>query len=151
MNYCIDIQNATEEALPLTDEEITQIASMVLKEHKDKAELTVRMVTPADIQYLNNTYRRQDKATNVLAFPSALPEAVALEYPLLGDIIICPEILVTESIDMNKSLKEHWSLILIHGVLHLLGYDHIDDYDAELMQGIEIRLLAELGYDNPYY
>lgn len=150
MNYYIDIQNASEQDLPLTDEEITQISSRALRDNTDKAELTVRLVTSKVIQKLNNTYRKQDKPTNVLSFPAAIPAEVALEYPLLGDIIICPEVLVQESVSMNKSLKAHWSLILIHGVLHLLGYDHIKDDEAAIMQAKEIEILAELGYDNPY-
>lgn len=150
MNYCIDIQNVTNEKLPLTDEEINHIASLALKNHTSKAELTIRIVPSADIQELNYSYRNKDQATNVLAFPSTIPEIVELEYPLLGDIIVCPEVLIRESVELHKDLKEHWSLILIHGVLHLLGYDHIEDDDAELMQAKEIQLLAELGFNNPY-
>jgi probable rRNA maturation factor len=99
---------------------------------------------------LNHTYRKQNKTTNVLSFPSDLPESIQLDCPFLGDIIICPEVLLTESQQHNKSLQEHWSLIVIHGVLHLLGYDHIEEDDALTMQGIEIKLLAELNYANPY-
>ncbi|MFA6302220.1 MAG: rRNA maturation RNase YbeY [Legionella sp.] len=150
MNYYIDIQNASEEELPLTEAQITEIAILTLKDHRERAELTIRLVPPIVIQHLNSTYRHKNKATNVLAFPSSLPEAVELEYPLLGDIIICPQVLRDESIEQKKSLDAHWSLILIHGVLHLLGYDHIKDEDAALMQAIEVKLLNELGYENPY-
>lgn len=150
MTYHIDIQNATEEALPVSEEQLTQLASLALRDHQNDAELTIRLVTPEEMIYLNNMYRKQNKTTNVLAFPSNIPENIELEYPFLGDIIICPEVLLAESSQCNKSLKEHWSLILIHGVLHLLGYDHIKDDDAAIMQAIEIKLLAEIGYANPY-
>ena len=150
MNYHIDVQNATDKPLPLTEDEITHLAALALRDHKDRAELTVRLVDAEEMTHLNKTYRQQDKTTNVLAFPSSVPTVVELDYPLLGDVIICPQVLQKESLELNKTLKEHWSLILIHGVLHLMGYDHIKDNDAAIMQAIEIKLLAELGYDNPY-
>ena len=80
-----------------------------------------------------------------------MPIFLYLKPPLNDfDVIICPLVLETESKQLYKPLKEHWALIVIHGVLHLLGYDHIKDDDAEIMQAIEIKLLAELGYANPY-
>src|SRR5215218_2004915 len=99
---------------------------------------------------LNHQYRQQDKTTNVLAFPSTLPDTIELPIPFLGDIIICNSVMRTESKALHKTLKAHWSLILIHGILHLLGYDHIKNTDAHIMQAIEIQLLAQLGYSNPY-
>lgn len=150
MTYFIDIQNATDATLPLTEAELTDLAITALQDHQTPAELTIRLVKPDEMIYLNNTYRQQNKTTNVLAFPSVLPDEIAMECPLLGDVIICPEVLVTESQELNKTLKAHWSLIVIHGVLHLLGYDHIKDDDAAIMQAIEIQLLSELGYPNPY-
>ena len=95
-------------------------------------------------------YRKQNKATNVLAFPATYPENVELEYPLLGDVIICPAVLKQESKTLKQPLIAHWAHIVIHGILHLLGYDHIDEEDATVMQAIEIQLLADLGFDNPY-
>lgn len=150
MTYYIDIQNATDDSLAMDEKQLTHIASLVLKEYPNDAELTVRFVTPQEITYLNNTYRKKNKPTNVLAFPSKLPEQIQLECPFLGDVIICPQVLLMESKELNKTLNAHWTLILIHGILHLLGYDHIKDDDALLMQAIEIKLLAELGYANPY-
>ena len=91
-----------------------------------------------------------NKATNVLAFPATYPDDVELEYPLLGDIIVCPAVLKQESLDLNKPLEAHWALIVMHGTLHLLGYDHIKDEDAEIMQSIETKLLTQLGFPSPY-
>lgn len=150
MTYYIDIQNATKDPVPVNDEDLTKLASLALRDHQNDAELTIRLVDSAEMIYLNNSYRKQNKPTNVLAFPSSLPEGVELECPLLGDIIICPEVLMEESKLHDKPLNEHWTLIVIHGVLHLLGYDHINDEDAKVMQSLEIKLLAELGYGNPY-
>jgi probable rRNA maturation factor len=150
MTYYIDIQNATNEPLAMKEDEIIRLASLALREYQKDAEITVRFVTPEEITYLNYTYRKHDKPTNVLAFPSELPAEIQLECPLLGDVIICPQVLLAESKQLNKTLDAHWSLILIHGILHLLGYDHIKDDDTSVMQTIEIKLLAELGHANPY-
>lgn len=150
MTYQIDIQNVCDDQIPFSESELTSLASLALRDYQASGELTLRFVTPEDIMDLNNRYRKQNKTTNVLSFPSAVPGMVELEYPFLGDIIICPQVLAEESFQQKKSLKAHWSLIVIHGVLHLLGYDHINDDDAEVMQAIEVRLLAELGYNNPY-
>lgn len=150
MTYYIDVQNASTQTIPLSENELIMMAERALKGHQEHAELTIRLVDAEEMIYLNNTYRKQNKTTNVLAFPCSLPEGIDLECPLLGDVIICPEVLLTESESLHKSLKEHWSLIIIHGVLHLLGYDHIKDEDAEVMQQLEIKLLSELGYTNPY-
>ena len=150
MTYHIDIQNATERELPLTEEQLISLAELALRDHQNDAELTIRLVNAEEMIYLNHTYRKQNKTTNVLAFPSALPDTIELECPLLGDIIICPDVLVTESQQLKKTLEEHWSLIIIHGVLHLLGYDHIKEDEATVMQTLEVKLLTELGYSNPY-
>lgn len=150
MTYHIDIQNVTEEPLPVTEDALTHLASLALRDHQKEAELTIRLVNEEEMIYLNNTYRKQNKTTNVLAFPCSLPENIELDCPLLGDVIICPSVLLEESNQFSKSLQEHWSLIVLHGVLHLLGYDHIEDEEAHAMQAIEIKLLAELGYANPY-
>lgn len=150
MSYYIDIQNATDESLPISKEELTRLASLALRDYKKEAELTIRIVTPEEMTDLNHTYRKQNKTTNVLAFPSNLPPEVQLEYPLLGDVVICPQVLSEESKQLNKTLESHWALIVIHGILHLLGYDHIKDDDATFMQALEIKLLAELGFSNPY-
>ncbi|QMT60426.1 rRNA maturation RNase YbeY [Legionella sp. PC997] len=150
MTYYIDIQNATDESLPISEDEIINWASLALRDYQKEAELTVRLVTPEEMIHLNHTYRKQNKTTNVLAFPSSLPPEIQLECPLLGDVVICPTVLLEESKHLKKTLESHWALILIHGILHLLGYDHIKDDEAAVMQAIEIKLLAELGLPNPY-
>jgi probable rRNA maturation factor len=150
MTYYVDIQKVNEGPIPLSESELIDLASLALRDNVQDAELTIRLVEPEEMQHLNHTYRNQNKTTNVLAFPSKLPPNIELECPLLGDVIVCPKVLLEESKLMNKSLAEHWSLIIIHGVLHLLGYDHIKDEDASVMQKLEIQLLGELGYANPY-
>ncbi len=150
MKYHIEIQHACNEAIPVTDEALISWAQLALATQCDSAELTIRLVDLEEITHLNHFYRKQNKPTNVLAFPANIPEGVILDVPLLGDIIICPAVLQQESLALDKSLTAHWALIVLHGVLHLLGYDHIEEDDATIMQTLEIKLLAELGLDNPY-
>ena len=147
----LDIQKACEAAVPVSDEVLQQWVERVLAPHREHAELTLRLVDSDEIQMLNKTYRKQDKATNVLAFPSDIPEEILLECPLLGDVIICPTVLEEESIRLETPLIAHWAHIVIHGVLHLLGYDHIQDHDADIMQALETKTLETLGFDNPYH
>ena len=150
MNYHIDIQRACEDPLPVSDEILVSWAQHALATQRDSAELTIRLVDLEEITHLNHYYRKQNKPTNVLAFPANIPVGILLDVPLLGDVIICPAVLQQESLALNKTLAAHWALIVTHGVLHLLGYDHIEDDDASVMQALEIKLLATLGFDNPY-
>ena len=115
-------------------------------------DITLRVVDDQEIRTLNREYRGKDKPTNVLSFPFDMPEGLpedALE-PLLGDIVISAPVVRREAAEQNKTLDAHWAHMVTHGVLHLLGYDHIDDQDAELMEALEVRALAELGYPDPY-
>ena len=150
MTYHIDIQHACEDISPVTDEILSQWASLPLQSRLDSAELTLRIVNPDEITQLNHIYRKKNQPTNVLAFPAEYPDDVVLDYPLLGDVIICPAVLAKESIDQQKPLIAHWAHIIIHGVLHLQGYDHIEENDAMIMQAIETKLLLQLGFNNPY-
>jgi len=113
------------------------------------AQLTVRIVGAEEGMALNREYRGGDGATNVLSFP--FDEPFMLEPRLLGDIVICAPLLVTQAQQQNKSLQSHWAHLVVHGVLHLLGYDHIDDRQARAMETLEIEILAELGIADPYH
>lgn len=150
MNYQIDIQYAQTKPLQFDEQQLKQWIELALRDHQSRAELTLRVVDLDEMQDLNHTYRQQNKPTNVLAFPANLPEDIQLDYPLLGDLIVCPEVLLRESQDYKISEAAHWAHILIHGTLHLLGFDHIELEDEVRMHHEEIKLLAELGYDNPY-
>jgi len=150
MTHHIDIQIACEQRLPVSEKQLTDWVNVVLEEHQEAAELTVRIVETEEITELNKLYRKKDMPTNVLAFPSELPDTIELEYPLLGDVIVCPAVLEKESIEQKKSLEAHWAHIVMHGVLHLLGYDHIEEKDAHVMEAMEIKLLAQFGIADPY-
>ena len=151
MNYLIDIQNACTNPLPISESSLKNWAIDTLKTQMASAELTLRLVDIHEITTLNNLYRHQDKPTNVLAFPSNLPDAVQLDFPFIGDVIICPEVLEQEAIEQGKLLESHWAHIVIHGVLHLLGFDHIEKEEALQMQTQEIQLLNNLNIANPYH
>ena len=150
MTYLIDLQTALTQPILITDQEITEWATTALAYKYSSAEITIRLVEPNEMIYLNNTYRMQNKTTNVLSFPADIPQHINLEYHFLGDIIICPQVLLEESVAQNRDLKAHWAHIVMHGVLHLMGYDHIYDDEALVMQTIEIELLRKLGFNNPY-
>ena len=111
-------------------------------------ELTIRLVETAEIQELNKTYRHIDKATNILSFPFEAPEFIAIN--LLGDLVICHSVIEKEAVAQKKLLSAHWAHIIIHGVLHLLGYDHIEDNQAQQMEALETEIMQDLGFKNPY-
>lgn len=149
-NFIVDIQLACKEPIPVSNKTLKNWVVLALAPHVQRAELTIRIVEPSEMQALNDTYRNQAKVTNVLAFPAVIPANVELDYPLLGDIIICPQVLNEESHTLDTTLEAHWAHIVIHGVLHLLGYDHISETDEQKMRPIEIKLMEMLGYNNPY-
>jgi probable rRNA maturation factor len=110
--------------------------------------LGVRVVGPTESRRLNARYRGRDKPTNVLSFPAAeLPAGP--ERPL-GDLVICPDVLRAEAREQHKSLRAHWAHLVVHGALHLVGYDHEDPADASRMERREVSVLRRLGFPNPY-
>ncbi len=119
-----------------------------LRDTMSEAELTIRIVDEAESQTLNSTYRGKDKPTNVLSFPFEAPAEI--DIPLLGDLIICAPVVEFEAKQQNKPLQAHWAHMVVHGCLHLLGYDHINDTDAEEMESLETQLIERLDYNNPY-
>jgi probable rRNA maturation factor len=145
----LDLQIATKEQQNLPSEaQILQWLDVILPQFMDNAELTIRIVDEQESQQLNYTYRHKDKPTNVLSFPFESP--VEIEIPLLGDLIICKQVVETEAVQQQKSLTSHWAHMIVHGCLHLLGYDHILDEEAEEMENIEIDIMQQLGFKDPY-
>ena len=115
------------------------------------AQLGVRVVSTAESRRLNARYRGKDKATNVLSFPAAALPAVREAGALpLGDLVICARLLRQEARAQGKSLRAHWAHLIVHGALHLIGYDHARAHDARRMQRREITVLKRLGFANPY-
>lgn len=116
-------------------------------------EISVRIVDEEEGRALNNQYRQQDKATNVLSFPAVGADEVGLPPELsqaLGDIVICGPVVEREAVEQNKEIASHWAHLLVHGALHLLGYDHETDEEADVMEKLETRILATRGIADPY-
>jgi len=112
------------------------------------AELSIRLVDSDESATLNKQYRGKDGATNVLSFPFEAP--IVMEPDLLGDLVVCVPLMTEEAQQQNKALNDHWAHLVVHGCLHLLGYDHIDDAEAELMEALEVKILQELDIADPY-
>ncbi|OED36497.1 rRNA maturation RNase YbeY [Chromatiales bacterium (ex Bugula neritina AB1)] len=110
--------------------------------------VTIRIVDEEEMLQANGEFRGKHKATNVLSFPADLPAEIELEY--LGDILICAPVVQSELRLQRKSVDAHWSHMVIHGMLHLQGYDHIDEQQAGIMEGLETQILARLGFPDPY-
>ena len=116
-------------------------------------EITIRIVDKEESQMLNRDYRDMDKSTNVLSFEFEQPPGLVdlgEELPYLGDLVICADIVAEEADEQNKSLESHWAHMIVHGTLHLQGYDHIDDDEAEEMEALETEIMRSLGYADPY-
>lgn len=127
-------------------------SALALTGHTHDCSVSLSFVGERASATLNKQYRGQDKATNVLSFPSEFPENLTqlIAYQPLGDIVICPAIIAKEAAQQDKPLPSHWAHMLIHGVLHLLGYDHVEKTDARKMEQLEIQALATLGVPDPY-
>jgi probable rRNA maturation factor len=144
----LDVQYASTAAPLPSEAELTAWAIAALRDERPAAELTIRIVDAAESQELNRDYRGRDKPTNVLSFPFEAPPGVASD--LLGDLVICAPVVAQEAAEQGKPLTAHWAHMVIHGVLHLLGYDHEDDHEAEEMETLEVELLESMGIANPY-
>jgi probable rRNA maturation factor len=144
----LDFQIACENTLLPSHADMQAWAEAALGPYNKNFELTIRIVTSEESQQLNGQYRQKDKPTNVLSFPFDVPEGIELD--LLGDLVICADVVETEAKEQNKQLNAHWAHMIIHGCLHLLGYDHISDNEATEMEAIEIKHLVALGFNDPY-
>lgn len=112
------------------------------------ADVSLLIASADEQQRLNRDFRGKDKPTNVLSFPTDFVDGV--DGLPLGDIACCPDVIRREALEQGKALEQHWAHMIVHGVLHLAGYDHVDDAEAEAMEALEVKLLAQLGFDNPY-
>ncbi|WP_115005061.1 rRNA maturation RNase YbeY [Xanthomonas campestris] len=123
-----------------------------LKGRIREADLAIRVVDEKEGCSLNHHYRGKDYATNVLSFPAEMPQGLpkGVKMPLLGDLVICAPVVAREAAEQGKSLSAHYAHLTVHGTLHLLGWDHEDDKEADAMEQLEREILAELGIDDPY-
>jgi len=124
-------------------------ALAVLSKHVFAAEITIRITDENEMSELNETWRHKKGPTNVLSFPLDVPKKNETK-PLLGDIVICAEVIFREAASQHKTIKAHFAHMVVHGILHLIGYDHENINDAEIMETEEILILKKLGFNNPY-
>jgi probable rRNA maturation factor len=143
----VDVQLASEGKSPDLNL-FEQWVNAALAHLDEQCELSIRLVDHEESAELNSDYRGKSGPTNVLSFPFESP--VPMEPRLLGDLIICVPVVEREALEQNKKLNDHWAHLVIHGCLHLLGYDHIEDDQAEEMESLEITILHTLNIDNPY-
>jgi len=144
----VEIQTIFESAGQPSEAQIQLWVDTALEEFEQDTEIVVRIVDESESAELNEQYRHKQGPTNILSFPVEIPEGIDLN--LLGDLVICAPVLAKEAQQQNKLLAHHWAHIIMHGVLHLLGYDHLDDEQAEEMESKEIALLQQLNIPNPY-
>lgn len=150
MRLHVDIQTASSEPVPAEEDIRNWIAAALDgRASQDEVEVSVRLVDNDEMARLNETYRGKKGATNVLSFPAELPADLAL--PLLGDIVICAPVVRSEAVQQGKSASAHWAHMTVHGTLHLLGYDHIEEEDAVVMEALESAILHQLNFQCPYH
>ena len=148
MTLIVDIQMASASEEAPDPQSIERWVSAAIDNQRDSTELSIRIVGTEEGRALNEQFRGSTGATNVLSFPfeNESPEPL----PLIGDIVICAPVVLKEAIEQNKPLNAHWAHMIIHGVLHLLGYDHQNQTDANLMESLETEIMQGLGFPPPY-
>ena len=144
--HLVDIDVACSQATPKA-ETVSAWVEVVLNEFPS-CSIAFKFVEPEESQALNLAWRGKDKPTNVLSFPGE--ELPGAEEFVLGDIVICPAVLETEALEQGKEIDAHWAHLVVHGLLHLRGYDHIDDQEAEEMEALERQILATFSISDPY-
>jgi len=152
MKTKLDFQNAADE-IDLPSKNDFQCWVDAANQHHSNAEVCMRLTSVGEIQSLNKTYRQKDNPTNVLSFAYAAddnfePNEDGTLY--LGDIIICPSIIEKEAAEQAKPLRDHYAHMCVHGMLHLLGYDHQTNEEADIMEALEIKILKTFNINNPY-
>ena len=151
--FQLEIQNESSTNLP--DVQWLLDCAQLAYEGEEEGSAVLRIVGREEAQSLNRDYREKDYATNILSFPSdfsGLPEGVLddEEAGYLGDLVVCADVVEDEAKAQGKTPRDHWAHLVIHGILHLQGYDHIEDDEAALMEGLEVKLLGKIGVPDPY-
>ncbi|MFM8330161.1 MAG: rRNA maturation RNase YbeY [Candidatus Methylumidiphilus sp.] len=142
----VELQIESDSAHLPSEDDVTRWAQAAVQ--RETAEIVVRVVDEPESAELNGHYRKQHKPTNVLSFPFEAPPGMATD--ILGDLVVCAPVVEREAAEQGKPLAAHWAHMVVHGVLHLQGYDHIEDNEASIMETEEIAILNRLGFANPY-
>jgi probable rRNA maturation factor len=145
----LEVQRIIDSPFLPDDAELQLWLEKALIDYPRDAEVLIRIVDTQEITDLNEQYRHKTGSTNILSFPFEMPEGIQGLH-LLGDLVVCAEVLERETKEQKKTLKDHWAHIVIHGILHLIGYDHKNEKDAIAMEAKEIKVLHQLMIDNPY-
>lgn len=148
----ITIQNTVAKALTPPNTLLKSWAKKTLENFDAATDITIRIVDTEEMTLLNQTYRNKSGPTNVLSFPLSFPEEIEanMELPIRGDIALCAEVINQQAKEQHKPTVAHWAHLVVHGVLHLLGYDHETPDEAQEMETSEIEILNLLGFANPY-
>ena len=149
----VNVQIAADvERIPVLDDIANWVSRAVeYAGHQARAEVSVRVVDRAEMQLLNDKFREQDKPTNVLSFPAGEIDGLPVDADIpLGDIVVCAAVVKDEAQRQGKTLADHWAHMVVHGTLHLLGFDHESDRDAARMERLEVQILGDHGIANPY-
>ena len=152
MQTDLEIQRATTSINTPDDDQFQSWINTIPARQDKSFALSIRIVGEAEGRRFNREYRNSDYATNVLSFPAELPEGLPAEIrqAQLGDLLICAPVVVREAMEQNRPEIDHWAHLTIHGILHLLGYDHEQDEEAHVMESLEIEILNKLGISDPY-
>ena len=148
MTVALQVQRASESKEVPTKASLARYAEAAIAARHSSGGLVIRVVDEPESRALNLQFRGIDKPTNVLSFPFEAPPRVRSKH--IGDLVVCAPVVEREAAEQGKPLEAHWAHMVVHGVLHLLGYDHQTDADAETMEGLEIAILGRLGFPNPY-
>jgi len=153
MKHSIEIQQIVKDEFIPSPGQIREWVACTLDNKLEKiSEITIRIVDKEEITALNSQFRKKSGATNVLSFPFETPKGISEfeESNYLGDIVICATIVNQEAKDQKKAKEAHWAHMVVHGVFHLLGYDHQTESEANIMEALEIETMRVLGFANPY-
>jgi len=144
----LDIQIASQSIRLPSRQQLQTWVDLVLHQPSVHSSLGIRIIDEPEMVEFNQKYRNKQGSTNILSFPFEPPSEIANDY--LGDLLICAPVVEREALAQQKQWEHHWAHIVIHGLLHLLGYDHIDHQEAEEMEQLEIKLLKQITIKNPY-
>jgi len=144
----LEVQYATDTADVPSRADFLAWAQAALHGIGHPVELVIRVVDPVESRELNRRYRGKDKPTNVLSFPFDVPPGIESSH--IGDLVICASVVAEEAQQQGKPTADHWAHMVVHGILHLRGYDHQSDQDAQAMEALEKQILQEMGIDDPY-
>ncbi len=145
---CLDFQIVSKSRKLPAQALFKKWVDAVLQDESQDSEIVIRIVDEQEMIQFNEQYRDKKGSTNILSFPFDPPKGV--DSDLLGDLLICAQVIEAESKQQNKQLEHHWAHMIVHGVLHLIGYNHIDALEAAEMELLEIKILRSIQIDNPY-